>query len=73
MNEIQKNVNNLTNPFSKFCMTIGMIPTSYKQSLSYEEQLLWFCNFLENTVIPTVNNNAETLKELQNLYVENLF
>ena len=32
------------------CMTIGMIPTSYKMSLTYEEQLLWFCKFLEDEV-----------------------
>lgn len=57
-------------PFPKFCYTIGMIPSSYKESLTYEEQLIWFCNFLENTVIPTVNNNGMAVEELQNLYVE---
>ena len=57
-------------PFPKFCWTIGMIPTSYKESLTYEEQLIWFCDFLQNTVIPTVNNNGLAVKELQNLYVE---
>ena len=58
------------NPFGKFCCTIGNIPTSYMNSLSYEEQLLWFCDFLKNTVIPTVNNNAEAVKELQDLYIQ---
>ena len=24
---------------NKFCCTIGMLPTSYKQSLTYEEQI----------------------------------
>lgn len=57
-------------PFPKFCYTIGMIPTSYKNSLSYEEQLLWFCDFLENTVIPTINNNGQAVEELQNLFTE---
>ena len=72
------NVENLK-PFPKFCYTIGMIPTSYKVSLTYEEQLWWFCDFLENTVIPTVNNNGMAVEELQNLlvqlkdYVENYF
>lgn len=62
------NIENL-NPFPKFCCSIGMIPTSYKVSYTYEEQLLWFCDFLENTVIPTVNNNGQAVEELQNLFV----
>lgn len=63
------NVENLK-PFPKFCYTIGMIPTSYKESLTYEEQLIWFCSFLQDTVIPTVNNNGNAVQELQNLYIE---
>ena len=63
------NVENLK-PFPKFCYTIGMIPTSYKVGLTYEEQLWWFCDFLQNTVIPTVNNNGLAVQELQNLYIE---
>ena len=62
------NIENLK-PFPKFCCSIGMIPTSYKISLTYEEQLLWLCDFLENTVIPTVNNNGQAVEELQNLFV----
>ena len=57
-------------PFPRFCCSIGYIPTSYKISMTYEEQLLWLCDFLENTVIPTVNQNGEAVEELQNLYVE---
>lgn len=57
-------------PFPHFCYTIGMIPTSYKNSLTYEEQLMWLCDFLENTVIPTVNNNGKAVTELQNLYIQ---
>ena len=57
------------NPFTKFCCTIGNLPTSYMISLTYEEQLLWLCNYLEKTVIPTLNNNAEAVQELQELYI----
>ena len=57
-------------PFKKFCMTIGAIPSSYMEAMSYQELLLWFCDFLKNKVIPTVNNNAEAVSELQNLFVE---
>lgn len=54
------------------CMTIGEIPTSYKVSLTYEEQLIWFCRFLEEQVIPVVNNNSEVVQELKT-FVENYF
>ena len=57
-------------PFKRFIMSIGAIPTSYLESMSYAELLMWFCNYLQNTVIPTVNNNAEAVEELQNLFVE---
>lgn len=69
------NINNLKptqtlRPFTRFCCTIGNLPSSYMVSLTYEEQLLWLCNYLENTVIPALNQNAEAVTELQNLYVE---
>lgn len=57
-------------PFTKFCMTIGALPSSYLVSTAYEEQLLWLCDYLQNTVIPTVNNNADAVSKLQNLYLQ---
>ena len=66
-------------PFTRFCCSLGMIPSSYKASMSYEEQLMWLCDYLENTVIPTVNNNTDVTNEVQELfnqlhdYVENYF
>lgn len=73
------NPEGLPNPFKHFCMSIGAIPTSYKNALDYYETLLWLIKYLENTVIPAVNNNAEALEELQGLiivlknYVEHYF
>lgn len=58
-------------PFIKMCATIGALPTSYLVSMTYEEQLIWLCNFLEKEVIPVVNNNSEVVKELQEWF-ENL-
>ena len=54
---------------NKFCYTIGMLPTSYKQSLTYEEQLLAIGHYLETTIYPAINNNATALAELQQLFV----
>ena len=61
---------NTLNPFTRFCCSIGAIPASYLVAMSYEEQLLWLCDYLQNTVIPTVNNNGEAVTELQGLYTQ---
>lgn len=58
------------NIINKFCLTIGMIPSSYKLSLTYEEQILSIGKYLEETVIPALNNNAEAVAELQTLFVQ---
>lgn len=57
-------------PFTRFIYTIGELPSSYLMSMTYEEQLVWLCNYLAQTVIPTVNNNGQAVEELQNLYLE---
>ena len=57
-------------PFKRFCCTIGNLPSSYTQCMSYVELLDWFCHYLQNTVIPAVNNNANSVLELQNLYIK---
>ncbi len=57
-------------PFLQFCKSVGYIPTSYKVAMSYEEEILWLCDFLENTVIPAVNQNAEAVEDLQAFCIE---
>lgn len=57
-------------PFSKFIMSIGELPTSYLDSLSYAEQVTWFCDYLQNKVIPAINNNATALEEVQQLITD---
>ena len=54
-----------TSPFRKLVMTIGELPSAFVESMTYYEMLAWFTNYLETVVIPTVNNNAECVKELQ--------
>ena len=56
--------------FPRWINNLGIIPTSYKDSMSYYECLAWLCKFLEETVIPSVNENGEATQELQNLYIE---
>lgn len=58
-------------PFKRFIMTLGELPTSYLESMTYAELVMWFCNFLQEKVIPTVNNNADALQDVIQ-YLENL-
>lgn len=56
--------------FPRFINNLGIIPTSYKDSMSYYETLAWLCKYLEETVIPTVNQNGQAVQELQGLYIQ---
>lgn len=55
------------------------IPLAFDESMSYYETLCGLLNYLKNVIIPTVNNNANAVAELQTLYeqlrtyVENYF
>lgn len=60
-----------TSPFRKLIMTLGELPTSFVESMTFYECIAWLVNYIQNTVIPTVNNNAEALQELQD-YIKNL-
>lgn len=46
------------------------IPLAFDESMSYYETLCGLLNYLKNVVIPTVNNNADAVAELQSLYEE---
>lgn len=52
-------------PFKHLIMTIGELPTSYLESMTYYEMLAWLCNYVQTKVIPAVNSNAEAVKEIQ--------
>ena len=60
----------IPNPFTRFCMTVGYIPSSYLDSLDYMEQILWLIKFLQEKVIPAVDNNAAAVTELQQFYLQ---
>ena len=56
-------------PLKKICMTIGQLPTSYLETMSYYEMLVWFVNYLRDDIIPVVNANGAATEELQELFV----
>ena len=69
MNNDLRPINTIPN-FKRFCMTIGELPTSYLETMTYYEMLVWFTEYMKNTIIPTINNNGLTVEELQNKYIE---
>ena len=65
------NINKI-NPLPNVLLTIGILPSSYLVSMTYEEQLLWLCNFLKTEVIPKTNANIEAVNQLIT-YIDNYF
>lgn len=65
------NIPNLP-PFKRMCVTIGNLPSSFMESMSYYEALCWLVKYLQEEVIPTVNINSEAITELQT-YVSTYF
>lgn len=61
------NINTLP-PFKRLCVTIGNLPSSYVDSMSYYECLMWLCKYLKDTVVPAINENAEAVNELINWF-----
>lgn len=48
-----------------------VIPLAFNESLSYMEQICNLISYIENTIVPAINNNANAIKELQE-YVQEL-
>lgn len=42
-------------PIPNWFYTIGELPTSFMESMTYQEQLLWLYNYLNTTIINTFN------------------
>ena len=53
---------------TKFIYTLGVLPTSYLMSMTYQEQVTWLYNYLQTQVIPAINTDVEAVQELQSLY-----
>lgn len=53
------------NVFRHLITTIGALPTSFIDSMSYYEMIAWLVDYIKTQVVPAVNNNAEAVKEIQ--------
>ncbi|MBO5872174.1 MAG: hypothetical protein J6Q75_05985 [Bacteroidaceae bacterium] len=53
------------------CEAWGIIPTSFAQSMAWEEQVLWLSKFLQTQVIPVINGHTEAIKAIEH-WLDNL-
>ena len=65
-----ENIETIESPFRRFVTTIGVFPTAFTDAMTYYECLAYLVKYLEETVIPAVNENAEAVEELQRLYIQ---
>jgi hypothetical protein len=57
-------------PFLQYFRTIGIIPSSYKVTMTYEEQVLELMRFIRDEIIPKINENVLATSELQEKFKE---
>lgn len=62
------NTINKLKPFGTFLATIGNLPTSYMESLTYEEQILWFCKYLNTEIAPHIDEQDTAINNLINWF-----
>lgn len=55
---------NIINNIPRWDYTIGMLPTSFLESMTYQEQLLWLCNYFTKTVAPSINEVIINFNEM---------
>lgn len=48
-------------PFKFMTATVGNLPTSFVDSMSYYEMLAWLCQYVTETLIPQINMNTEAI------------
>lgn len=52
-------------PFKRMVSTVGNLPTSFVDSMSYYEMLAWLCQYITETVIPKINEDSEEINQIQ--------
>lgn len=52
-------------PFKFMTATVGNLPTSFVDSMSYYEMLAWLCQYVSETLIPKINENSEAINGIQ--------
>lgn len=65
-----KNIETVESPFRRFVTTIGVFPTAFTDAMTYYECLAYLVKYMEENLIPAINENAEAVEELQGLYIQ---
>ena len=65
-----ENIETVESPFRRFVTTIGVFPTAFTDAMTYYECLAYLVKYMEDTMIPAINENAEAVEELQGLYIQ---
>lgn len=55
-------------PFKFYCQKV--IPLAFDESMSYYEVLCALTKYIKDTLLPAINENADAVAELQQLYIE---
>lgn len=59
-----------TTPFKNMIMTVGNVPSSFVDSMSYYEMLSWLCQYITKEIIPVLNADSETIKVLEKEFTD---
>ena len=65
-----ENIETIESPFRRFVTTIGVFPTAFTDAMTYYDCLAYLVKYMEETLIPAVNENVEAVEELQGLYIQ---
>lgn len=57
-------------PFKRMITTVGNLPTSFVDSMSFYELLAYLCDYVTKVIIPQINTNSEAINELQVAFEE---
>lgn len=52
-------------PFKRMVTTVGNLPTSFVDSISYYETLAWLCQYVTDTIIPKINETSEAINQIE--------
>lgn len=52
-------------PFKRMISTVGNLPTSFVDSMSYYEMLAWLCQYITETIVPKINEDSEEINQIQ--------
>lgn len=56
-------------PFKRMVSTVGNLPTSFVDSMSYYEVLAWLCQYVTETIIPKINEDSEAINAIQEEFI----